>query len=93
MRHILILAVVVASACAPTLSQYTHQPVVTAQEDDLRERAGYELTCDADKLEVTALTGSEHVGPWSAGVSGCGKKAVYQFVAGAGWIANTAGTQ
>ena len=48
------------------------------------KRAAYELGCPQDQLEVTDL------GSYTMGVSGCGKKAVYKQIPGAGWVNNSA---
>jgi hypothetical protein len=47
------------------------------------KRASFELECPEDQLAITDLGG------WTVGVTGCGKKAVYKAVAGAGWVNNT----
>lgn len=47
-------------------------------------RAEYELECPESQLEVTDL------GAGTIGVAGCGKKAVYKWAHGAGWVNNTA---
>ena len=78
-----------AISCVFT-SKYTGKPMVTNDEDGLRKRAAFELSCEPEALEVIALEGGPNMGPWTAGVSGCGKKVVYKFVMDAGWVANTA---
>lgn len=47
------------------------------------QRASFELGCPEEQLQVTDLGG------WTLGVSGCEKKAVYKWAAGAGWVNNT----
>src|SRR5215213_3510575 len=47
------------------------------------KRAAFELQCPESELEVTDLGG------WTIGVSGCGKRAIYKGVAGAGWVNNS----
>ena len=51
----------------------------------LRERAAFEMSCDASQLDVTVLSGTQF------GVSGCGRKLVYKKVPYvAGLVADTA---
>lgn len=47
-------------------------------------RAAFELDCPKEQLHVSDLGGM------TMGVSGCGKKAVYKWVSGHGWVNNTA---
>ena len=49
------------------------------------KRAAFEMECTQDKLQVIELG----EGSGSVGVTGCGKKAVYKWVYGAGWVNNT----
>ncbi len=48
------------------------------------KRAAYEMECPESQLTTTDL------GDSSMGVSGCGKKAVYKWAYGAGWVNNSA---
>lgn len=50
-------------------------------------KAAFDMHCPQDKIEVTAL------GHGSMGVRGCGKQGRYEFVAGAGWVLNSAEDQ
>jgi len=54
------------------------------------KQAAFDLGCTTDQMQVVDL-GSQM--PWSGtiGVSGCGKKATYKYVQGAGWVNNTLG--
>ena len=49
------------------------------------KQASFELGCPASDLQLTELNVN------TVGVSGCGKKAVYKSVTGAGWVNNTGG--
>lgn len=49
------------------------------------KQAAFELGCQESELQVTELSVN------TVGVSGCGKKAVYKLVTGAGWVNNTGG--
>ncbi len=75
------LAALFAVACASAA-----RPV-----DDFRhpssagiKRASFEMQCPESELQVVDL------GSWTVGVTGCGKKAVYKNIAGAGWVNDTA---
>ena len=48
------------------------------------ERAAFEMDCPEDQLQVTDL------GRDTVGVTGCGKKTVYKWLVGTGWVNNTA---
>ncbi len=47
-------------------------------------RAAYELECPESQLILTDL------GDSTVGVAGCGKKAIYKYAFGAGWVNNSA---
>ena len=49
------------------------------------QRAAFELECPESQLQVTDL------GIQTVGVSGCSKKAIYKYAAGAGWVNNSGG--
>ena len=82
-------------------SRITGENEVVDDEDELRARAARDLGCSAAGLRVAPLTAAEdpsddpsgvRAGPlepvplgWAAGVSGCGKTAVYKFAGQAGW--------
>lgn len=46
-------------------------------------RASFELECPKDQLQVVELA------TMTIGVTGCGKRAVYKWVEGTGWVNNT----
>lgn len=48
------------------------------------KRAAYELECPEPQLQLTDL------GDSAVGVAGCGKKAIYKWAYGAGWVNNSA---
>ena len=52
--------------------------IMTPEQDgkwvSLRERATFEMSCSADQIEVTVLSGTEF------GVTGCNRKMVYKKV-------------
>ena len=48
------------------------------------KRAAYELECPEPQLQLSDL------GDSTVGVTGCGKKAIYKWVVGAGWVNNSA---
>lgn len=58
----------------------------------LKERAAFELDCDASAIKLAPLADNGH----SVGVSGCSKRAVYQYVQTSGkfgWILESAGSK
>jgi hypothetical protein len=52
------------------------------------ERAAFDLSCPADKLQITPLS-SEAMERATYGVTGCGKKASYVFAPGVGAALNS----
>ena len=78
-----LLLVCAFSACMGT-SRYTGRPMVVTHEDDLRERAAFELKCNASTLDVVSIVDTS-----TAGVTGCGQRTVYKFPSSyTGWLAN-----
>lgn len=73
-----------------TLALSTSACFMTGSAEHFRRtalpRAAFDLDCPEAQLQAADLGGSG-----SVGVSGCGKKAVYVFAAGAGWVNNTDG--
>ena len=55
----------------------------------VRTRAAFDLSCPQDKLQVTPLS-NEAMDRATYGVTGCGKKASYVYVPGAGAVLNSA---
>jgi hypothetical protein len=56
------------------------------------DRAAFELQCPIDQLEIVGLNRSlddPAAAGSQVGVTGCGKRAVYVLVAGAGWVLNS----
>lgn len=51
-------------------------------------RATFDLSCPADRLQVTALS-DENMERETYGVAGCGKKASYVYAPGAGAVLNS----
>jgi hypothetical protein len=81
-----LVLLLLASGCATT-SSATGREESVPWEDDLRERAAFEMSCSPSALIVTQLGGSMRA-QTSAGVTGCGQKMVYLLVRGS-WIANS----
>jgi hypothetical protein len=82
---ILILALVASSTgCDLPDSKYSHKPTVVFEEDQLRDRAAFDLDCKADQLSVVALGNLR-----TAGVSGCDKRATYLYGLDGTWVMNT----
>jgi len=77
---LILFTAALATACATpnALENFRHP------EAGGVKRAAYEMQCPESELEVTDLGG------WTIGVSGCGKRAVYKWAYGAGWVNNTA---
>jgi hypothetical protein len=86
MRIALVSFIAVLASCV-SISKYTQQPFVVGWEDDLRERASFELHCDAAAFKVTKLGADGNM----AGVEGCDQKGVYVRSVGNGgvWILNS----
>jgi hypothetical protein len=49
---------------------------------EIKKRAGFELACAEDQLQVTVLETGNMFRPWTFGVAGCGKRATYLYRAG-----------
>ncbi len=54
----------------------------------VRTRAAFDLSCPEEKLQVTPLS-NEAMERATYGVNGCGKKASYVFLPGAGAVLNS----
>ncbi len=73
------------SACAgyqPTPTSDSFPAHFEAALKDLEKRVAFDLDCPAQEVSYRDL-GS------TTGVSGCGKKAAYKWVPGAGWVLNS----
>ncbi len=88
-RSLFVLLVLSLGGCgANQLEQF--------RAEDL-PRAAFDLGCPEDKLTVTPL--NEEATDWNlhargqVGVTGCGKKAVYVNMRGAGWVLNSESEQ
>ncbi len=85
MRWVGTLVFVGLVSCATT-SRYTGRPMVVTREDELRERAAFELKCNPSTLDVISIVDMN-----TAGVTGCGQRTVYKYPSPyTGWLANTA---
>ena len=87
MKRVVVAAMAVSavSSCLGT-SRFTGRPAVVTREDDLRERAAFELKCNASTLTVVPIVDVD-----TAGVTGCGQRTVYKYPSSyTGWLANTA---
>ncbi len=79
-------------ACGPQVYVRNHA------ERELRRRAAFETGCPADQLSLTPLSSAMGVEsrdrstdtPRTMGVSGCGKRGIYVYVAGQGYVLNAA---
>ena len=60
------------------------QPTIVVLEDSLLQQAAFQMSCDPDRIKISDLGGG-----YTAGIEGCGKKALYKFASGAGWILNS----
>jgi hypothetical protein len=78
------LLTLLSAACATTTSKYTGKEWLVWNEDDLRDRAAFDLRCDQRKLKLTALSGR-----MQAGVQGCGRRATYVCNRAGVWVANS----
>jgi hypothetical protein len=58
---------------------------------EIRRRATFEMKCPAADLKLTLLKteGFAPPIPWTIGVEGCGRQAVYTIVYGTGWVLNS----
>jgi len=89
LRLVLAVAILGVPACATVGERF---------RDGGLDRAAFELQCPREQLQVTGLNRTldqaipEEKGlrGTQIGVTGCGKRAVYIYSAGAGWVANTA---
>lgn len=73
-----------AAACGPSIDSlegFKHPNVGGPK------RASFEMGCPEQDLQIVDL------GPSTVGVTGCGKRAVYKYVWGTGWVNNTATTE
>lgn len=89
-----LLCVVVATAallgCA-NISMHTGKEEIVKNEDSLRNQAGFQMSCPPKDLVVVRLSPERSD---SAGVSGCGQRAIYKYIShGPGWMANSATTE
>jgi len=96
------LLVLASIACAPPIA---YQPTATsevfaakdfpalggdaeAKIKSVVDRAPFDLNCPAEEISYS------HVGEvgksYMVGVTGCGRRALYQYVYGAGWVMNSA---
>jgi hypothetical protein len=81
-------------ACGPGVYVRDHA------ERDLRKRAAFEMDCVPEELVLTRLsadnaivTGKESDAPKTIGVSGCGKKGTYVYLADKGYVLNSASNE
>lgn len=74
--------VLMTSMGCVSVSKYTGRDQIVFEEDELRDRAAFDMDCPAKNLAVVAL-GSR----FSAGVTGCGKRLAYNRIPGS-WAAN-----
>lgn len=51
------------------------------------KRASFEMECPENQLQVTDLGSNS----FSVGVTGCGKKAVFKWISGSGWVNSDGG--
>jgi hypothetical protein len=75
------------------LACYHNKPTPTSDEfsgtwgrtvDLLEERAPFDLSCSAEQLTYQDLSAA------TVGVDGCGRRASYKWVSGAGWVMDSA---
>lgn len=77
-----------ALACLISLSAFGCASFGSAKSSAVRTRAAFDLSCAADKLQVSPLS-SEMMERATYGVSGCGKKATYIYAPEGGVILNS----
>lgn len=77
-----------ALACLISLSAFGCASFGSAKSSAVRTRAAFDLSCAADKLQVSPLS-SEMMERATYGVSGCGKKATYIYAPEGGAILNS----
>jgi len=71
----IFVSIVLGIGCASNVDTF---------KQDTLPRASFELSCPKEQLTVTELSYTE------MGVDGCGKKVVFVYVRGQGWVNNTA---
>ncbi len=77
------LSLLVVWGCGATVRQ--------SFTENALERAAFELKCPREVIEIVPLNrglDSRNEQETQVGVKGCGKQAVYVYMAGAGWIGN-----
>lgn len=83
--HIAALSLLALAACAGKSLKPLDDPSGRVPDQAmLLERASFELSCPAEQLTARDL-GNET----TAGITGCGKKAVYKYLGVNGWVADT----
>jgi len=78
----LLAFMVMGLACS--YSTREGKQAVVAQQDDLLDQAAFQMKCARAGLTVTRISNDI-----TAGVEGCGKRLLYKYVGGVGWVANT----
>jgi hypothetical protein len=76
MRGFLVLVVMLAVGCLSAVER---------REDRLRQRAAFDMRCDAGALSISELDRR------TAGVEGCGQRGVYVWSDQGMWVLNTPG--
>ena len=74
-----LVIVAVFAGCASTEELYK-----SGERPRLLKQASFDLNCPVSKLKDTPLSNYYNIG-----VEGCGKRAKYKYIDGAGWVANT----
>jgi hypothetical protein len=87
----MLVALVVLAGCGETIRSgrfMIDKEVADEQFPHIKERASFDLSCPRSGLTIVTLaaSGSDYDVPVQAGVTGCGKRAVYVNIRGAGWV-------
>ena len=85
MRSIVAVLLLGVSACVVTGSKEWFA-VSSYGDREVRGRASFDLNCPKEKIEFQSLSDSNW---YSVAARGCGKKAAYKHVYGAGWVLNS----
>ena len=84
MKRLLLLALPLLHGCAGVTAE-------SSFHDKALTRAAFELSCPAEKLQISVLERHDGLGCAGSqvGVEGCGKKAIYVCSRSQEWINNT----
>jgi len=83
---VFVLAIVAwIAGCGPGYPVWSAQAFKDPSSVGIK-RASFEMECPENQLQVTEL-GKDSA---SVGVTGCGKKAVFVYLYGSGWVNNSA---